>query len=180
MRTRLIASVALLAGLCLTTVLPSAAAQSRSQALLEKEVRKQMLKLPYLGVFDWLEAQVNANDGTVELRGEVVRASTKSEIEHRIKKLEGVEQVVNRITLLPPSPSDARIRRAVYLEVFGRDSPLLRYANQPNPPIHIIVNNGRVTLKGVVATQLEKQVAYARASIVPGIFGVKNELLVEK
>lgn len=154
--------------------------QSRSQELLEKEVRKQLLKLPYFNVFDWLEAQIDAEKGSVVLRGEVVRASTRKDAEHRVKKIEGVENVVNQIEVLPPSPSDSRIRRAIFRELFNQNSPLFRYANQPVPSIHIIVKNGHVVLKGVVATALDKQVAYARSSIVPGIFEVKNELTIER
>jgi hyperosmotically inducible protein len=148
--------------------------------LLEKQVRKELLKLPYLSVFDWIEARVDAEKGTVDLSGQVVRATTRSDAQRRVKKLEGVESVSNEIEVLPPSSSDWRIRRTIYREIFSPNSALFRYGNQPIPPIHIIVKNGRVTLKGIVATQLEKQVAYARASIVPGIFEVKNELVVEK
>jgi hyperosmotically inducible protein len=155
-------------------------AQSRSQELLEKEVRKQLLKLPYLTLFDWIEAQIDADKGTVVLRGQVVRATTRKDAERRVKKLEGVTNVANEIEVLPPSPSDARIRRAIYREVFGPNSPLFRYANAPIPSIHIIVKNGHVVLKGSVGSALDKQVAYARASIVPGIFDVKNDLVVEK
>jgi hyperosmotically inducible protein len=162
------------------TAAVAGASQSRAQELLENEIRKQFLKLPYVGAFDWLEAEVNAEKGTVVLRGQVVRPSSSKDAERRIKKLEGVESVVNEIEVLPPSSSDSRIRRAVFREIFSSNSPLFRYANNPNPPIRIIVRNGYVTLKGVVSSDLEKQVAYARASVVPGIFGVKNELVVQR
>jgi osmotically-inducible protein OsmY len=147
---------------------------------MEKDVRKQLRMLPYVDVFDWLEAQVDANKGTVVLRGQVVRPSSRKDAERRVKKIEGVEAVANEIEVLPPSPTDSRIRRAVYNELFNQGSPLFRYANNPIPPIRIIVKDARVTLKGIVNSQGDKQIAYARASIVPGIFSVKNELIVER
>jgi hyperosmotically inducible protein len=134
--------------------------------------------LPYYDVFDWLEGQVRP-DGTVVLRGAVTRPATKKEAEERVKKIEGVTQVVNEIDVLPPSPMDDKIRVAVYRALFNGDSPLFRYAHRSQPPIHIVVKNGRVWLKGVVATEMEKQLAYTKARSVPGTFDVVNELQVE-
>jgi hyperosmotically inducible protein len=143
-----------------------------------REIRHELLMLPYYDVFDWLEGQVRP-DGTVVLRGEVVRPSTKKEAEERVKKIEGVTNVVNEIDVLPPSPMDDKIRVAVYRALFNWDSPLFRYAHRSQPPIHIIVKNGRVWLKGVVATEQDKQLAYMKARSVPGTFDVVNELQVE-
>jgi hyperosmotically inducible protein len=148
------------------------------QDKLIKEIRHELVTLPFYDVFDWLEGEVRP-DGTVVLRGEVVRPTTKSDAESRIKKIEGIERVVNEIEVLPPSPNDDRIRRAVYRALFNWDSPLFRYAHRSVPPIHIIVKNGRVVLKGVVATAMEKQLAYMKARSVPGVFEVRNELRVE-
>lgn len=145
---------------------------------LVREVRHELLMLPYYDVFDWLEGQVRP-DGTVVLRGEVTRPATKKEAEERVKKIEDVTQVVNEIDVLPPSPMDDKIRVAVYRALFNWDSPLFRYAHRSQPPIHIIVKNGRVWLKGVVATEMEKQLAYTKARSVPGTFDVVNELQVE-
>jgi hyperosmotically inducible protein len=145
---------------------------------LVREVRHELLMLPYYDIFDWLEGEVRP-DGTVVLRGAVVRPSTKKEAEERVKDIEGVTRVVNEIEVLPASPADDRIRVAVYRALFNGDSPLFRYAHRSQPPIHIIVKNGRVWLKGVVATQLERQVAYTKARSVPGVFDVVNELRVE-
>jgi hyperosmotically inducible protein len=135
--------------------------------------------LPYYDVFDWLEGEVRP-DGTVVLRGQVVRPTTRKEAEVRVRDIEGVEQVVNEIEVLPASPGDDRLRFALYRAIFGMNSPLFRYATRSVPPIHIIVNRGRATLKGVVATEGDKTIAYTRARGVPGLFDVKNELLVEK
>jgi hyperosmotically inducible periplasmic protein len=152
---------------------------SPSQARLIKEIRHELVTLPYYDAFDWLEGEVRP-DGTVVLRGEVVRPTTKTEAEARVKDIEGIERVVNEIEVLPVSPNDDRIRMAVYRAIFNWDSPLFRYAHRSVPPIHIIVKNGRVTLKGVVATEQESQLAYMKARSVPGVFDVKNELRVEK
>lgn len=146
---------------------------------LVREIRHELVTLPYYDVFDWLEGQVQP-DGTVTLRGEVVRPSTKSEAENRVKKLEAVTRVVNDIEVLPVSPNDDRIRLATYRAIFDWNSPLFRYAHRSVPPIHIIVKNGRVTLRGIVATDQEKQLAYVRANGVQGVFEVRNELVVEK
>lgn len=146
---------------------------------LVKEVRHQLITLPYYNLFDWLEGEVTA-DGIVTLRGYVVRASTKSDAEDRIKEIEGVEKVVNEIEVLPPSPADDHIRRQIYFALFNENSQLLPYMIQSVPPIHIIVKTGRVILKGVVATTMDSQLTEMKARNVPGTFEVKNELLVEK
>lgn len=87
--------------------------------------------------------------------------------------------MVNEIDVLPTSPNDDRLRVALYRALFNWNSPLFRYATQAVPPIHIIVKNGRATLKGVVATEGDKRLAYIKARSVPGLFEVKNELRVE-
>ena len=151
---------------------------ARARARLIKEIRHELVTLPYYDVFDWLEGEVRP-DGTVVLRGQVVRPTTKSEAEARVKDIEDVSQVVNEIEVLPLSPNDDRIRVAVYRAIFNYGSPLFRYATQSVPPIHIIVSRGRVTLKGVVASQADSQLAYTRARGVSGVFEVTNQLTVE-
>jgi BON domain-containing protein len=153
-------------------------AKATPQGRVIREIRHELVTLPYYGVFDWLEGEVRP-DGTVVLRGEVVRPSTKKEAEARLKGIEGVDRVINEIEVLPVSPNDDRLRVALYRALFNWNSPLFRYATQAVPPIHIIVKNGRATLKGVVATQQDKQLAYMKARSVPGLFDVKNELQVE-
>jgi len=146
---------------------------------LIKEIRHELVTLPYYGLFDWLEGEVRP-DGTVVLRGEVTRPSTKKDAESRVKDVEGVEKVVNEIEVLPLSPNDDRIRAAIYRALFNGNSTLFRYATMAVPPIHIIVKNGRVALKGVVATAQESQIANVKARSVSGVFEVKNELRVER
>lgn len=155
-----------------------AATQVTPSKGLIKEIRHELVTLPYYGLFDWLEGEMRP-DGTLILRGEVVRPSTRKDAESRVKDIEGVDKVVNEIEVLPLSPSDDRIRAAIYRALFNANSPLFRYATRAVPPIHIIVKNGRVALKGVVATQQESQIAFMKARSVPGVFEVKNELRVE-
>ena len=150
----------------------------RFQTRLAEQIRSRLVTLPYYDVFDWLEGEVQP-DGTVTLRGQVVRPTTKSGAESRVRDIEGVERVVNEIEVLPVSQNDDRLRVALYRAIFSNNSPLFRYATRAVPPIHIIVRNGRATLKGVVASQSDSQLAYTRARSVPGVFEVRNELRVE-
>ena len=154
-------------------------ADSREVARLVREIRKELLTLPWYGVFDWLEGTVTP-DGTVTLRGSVVRPTTKSSAEARVKDIEGISKVNNEIKVLPLSPNDDRLRIALYRELFNYDSPLFRYSLGANPSIHLIVDNGRATLKGVVSSEADKNLANVRARGVPGLFEVNNELTVEK
>jgi hyperosmotically inducible protein len=146
---------------------------------LKKEVRHELLTLPYYGIFDWLEADIRSED-TVVLRGQVIRPTTKSDAENRVKRIEGVERVINRIEVLPLSPNDDRLRRALYRALFNSNSPLFRYSMGTNPSIHLIVKNGHATLKGVVLNRGDSQIAYIRARGVPGLFSVTNELRTER
>ena len=148
-------------------------------ASIVREVRHELVTLPYYGVFDWLEYEVRP-DNTVILRGQVVRPSTKSDAENRVEDIDGVSRVINQIETLPLSPNDDRLRRALYRAIYGFNSPLFRYAHQAVPSIHLIVNRGRATLKGVVATRGDANLAYIRARSVPGLFEVRNELQVER
>src|SRR5258705_6286245 len=154
------------------------ALQAGARNHIINEVRHELATLPYYGVFDWLEYEVRP-DNTVVLRGQVVRPTTKSEAEARVRSIEGVTKVVNEIEVLPLSPEDDRLRLALYRTLYNWDSPLFRYATQSVPPIHIIVKNGRATLKGVVDSKADAQLAYMRARAVPGLFDVKSELTVE-
>ncbi len=102
----------------------------------------------------------------------------KSDAENAVKRIEGVTKVVNNIEVLPPSPMDDRIRRATYRAIYG-NTVLNQYALRAVPPIHIIVNRGHVTLVGVVARQMDKQIAEMQAKGVPGVFSVTDNLQVE-
>ncbi len=148
------------------------------RAALVREVRHELLTLPWYGVFDWLEGEVRP-DRTVVLRGQVVRPTTRSDAEARVRSIKGVSRVVNEIEVLPLSPDDDRLRAALYSAIYKFDSPLFRYATRAVPPIHIIVRNGRATLKGVVASKNDSDLAYMAARAVPGLFEVTNELRVE-
>jgi len=156
----------------------SAQAQSRAgEDRLVKEVRHELVMLPYYGVFDNLAYGVNG--GTVTLTGQVTQPVLKSDAENVVKRIEGVENVVNQIEVLPLSPNDNRIRRAVYRAIYSQPS-LQMYSMRAVPPIHIIVKNGNVTLVGVVANQGDKNLAGIRANGVSGVFHVTNDLTAEK
>ena len=152
--------------------------QERQTAALKEEVRHQLVMMPYFSVFDWLEAEVSPN-GMVTLMGQVTQPTVKSDAEARIKRLESATSVVNKIEVLPLSNNDDRIRTAVYRAIYMNDTPLFKYAMRSVGPIHILVKNGHVTLKGVVANQGDKQLAYMAANGVSGVFSVENQLKVE-
>jgi hyperosmotically inducible protein len=150
----------------------------RRMEALKEEVRHQLLMLPFYNVFDWLEADVKP-DGTVTLMGQVLRPTLKDDAEKSVKQLEAATRVINNIEVLPLSPMDDQLRIAAYRRIYDLDSPLFRYATWSSPPIHIVVDNGHVTLKGIVANQGDSQLAYMAARQVPGVFDVKNELQIE-
>jgi len=149
----------------------------RALARIVKEVHHELVLLPYYGVFDNLAYKVSP-DGTVTLLGQVARPVLKSDAENVVKKIEGVEHVENQIEVLPTSMMDDGIRRAVYRAIYGNEV-LSQYALRAVPPIHIIVKNGNVTLEGVVARQMDKQIAEIQAKGVPNVFSVTDNLQVE-
>lgn len=149
------------------------------RARISEDVRHELALLPYIGVFDWIEWQAGA-DGVVVLRGQVTRPTKKSDAEYRVKRLESVSKVVNQIEVLPLSSSDDATRVAMYRAIFNYNGPLFRYSLGTTPPIRIIVKNGRVVLKGVVASKMDKQLAYSAARGVSGVFEVRDEILIEK
>jgi osmotically-inducible protein OsmY len=150
---------------------PSARAQER----ITREVRHELLMLPYFGVFDSISYKVDGS--TVTLLGEVVRPVTKSDAENAVKHIEGVEKVDNQIDVLPPSPMDDGLRMRLYRAIYGYPA-LEKYALGVQKPIRIIVKMGRVTLEGVVDNETDKNLAGVRANSVPGIFSVTNNLQV--
>ena len=168
-----------LVGLVTLVAFTSATAQTaQTNPRLVREIRHELVTLPYYGVFDWLTYEVRPN-GEVVLRGQVVRPTTKSDAEGRVREIEGVSRVINEIETLPLSPNDERLRIALYRQIYGFNSPLFRYAHQAVPSIHLIVNRGHATLKGVVSNRNDANLAYIRARSVPGLFSVKNELTLE-
>jgi len=147
-----------------------------AQDRIIREVRHELVMLPYYGVFDNLVYRVDG--ASVTLMGQVTRPTLKNDAGNVVKRIEGVERVDNQIQVLPLSPMDDGLRVAEYRAIYGHPG-LDRYAMQAVPPIHIIMDNGKVTLEGVVATQSDKDTAGIRANGVSGVFSVVNNLRVE-
>jgi len=142
-----------------------------SDEWLKKEVRHELLTLPWYSVFD------NLAYGEVNLYGQVVQPTLKSDAENAVKHIEGVEKVNNQIEVLPTSPMDDQIRRAEYRAIYGQNL-LSRYGVGNLQSIHIIVKNGHVTLEGFVDSQQDKDAAALYAKSVPNVFSVDNHLIV--
>jgi|SRR5581483_4601661 len=149
----------------------------KSQDRISREVRHEILMLPYYGVFDDIGYRVDGD--TVTLVGAVVRPVLKSDAENAVKHIEGVDKVNNQIEILPPSSMDDRLRIALFRAIYQYPA-LQRYELGVQKPIRIIVKNGRVTLEGVVDSEGDKNLVGIRANSVPGTFGVTNNLQVEK
>ena len=152
-----------------------------SQAGIERitrEVRHELVLLPYYGVFDNLQYRVGG-DGSVTLMGQVTRPTLKSDAEKSIRHIEGVERVDNQIQVLPVSPMDDQIRMATYRAIYG-NSNLAPYSVRAVPPNHIIVSGGHVTLEGAVATRMDKQLAETQAKSVSNVFSVTDNLQVDE
>ena len=161
-------------------------------------VRRALGRLPYYGVFDFLA--FGTDRGTVTLVGTAYRANLKSDADQAVKRIPGVDEVANKIEILPASQNDDRIRWAAFYNIYTDDflsryAPggamsaryeTLQFARFPGMqpfgtyPIHIIVKNGRMTLMGVVDNDVDRQLAGVRAREVTGVFGVENELVVSK
>jgi hyperosmotically inducible protein len=154
------------------------AGSTPAQLRLAKQVRHELVMLPFYSVFDNLTFSVE-DPGTVILSGHVVRPTLRSGAERVVSRLEGVNKVVNKIEVLPLSGFDDRLRIATYRALFSRPG-LDRYALPVNSPIRIIVKNGEITLVGVVARKGDKDLAGIVANGISGAFKVTNELVVEK
>src|SRR5208282_3290518 len=164
----------------LSAVLPAVAQREvslQAVARLQKEVRHELVMLPFLTVFDNLAYKVDGYN--VTLMGQVTNPSLKSGAENVVKKIEGVEQVDNQIEVLPPSPMDDGLRRRLYRAIYGY-APLQKYALPVIEPIRIVVKGGRVTLEGVVDNETDRNIAGLRANGVSGIFSVTNHLVAAK
>jgi hyperosmotically inducible protein len=152
---------------------PSARAQER----ITREVRHELLMLPYFNVFDNIAYKVDGYN--VTLLGQVRNPTLKSDAENVVKRIEGVEKVDNQIEVLPPSPMDDRLRLRLFHAIY--DFPALqKYELGVQKPIRIIVKNGHVTLEGVVDSEADKNLAGLRANTVSGTFSVTNNLQVAK
>ena len=192
-------------GMTLLVSTAQALAQTQTKSTIE-EIRKELLQLPYYGVFDFLAFKYDK--GTVTLMGYAYNAALKKDAERAVKRAPGVDTVINKIEELPVSPNDDELRWKTYYAIY-RDPFLSRYvpgggalwghrhAFDPifhplgpgffpgmepagDYPIHIIVKNGKITLLGVVDSESDKTVAGLRAREVPGSFGVDNQLMVER
>jgi hyperosmotically inducible periplasmic protein len=148
----------------------------RTRMRIEREVRHELIMLPYYSVFDNLSFRVDGT--TVTLFGQVTRPTLKQDAAGTLKEIEGVEKIDNQIEVLPNSANDDRIRLATYRAVYGQEA-LNRYAIQAVPPIHLIVKNGNLTLEGVVGSQGDKDIAGIQANGVSGVFSMTNNLRVE-
>jgi len=173
-------SVSIFGAVLLTAILSlvvaaKAAPQRESRQQLERQVRHELVMLPYYGVFDNLAFSVNGD--TVTLYGQVVRPTTRSSAERSVKRLQGVARVVNNIKVLPLSRMDDNIRNATYRSI-ARTGGLYRYLQGGNPSLHIVVDNGHVTLEGVVDGRGDRTLAYMAANQVSGVFSVTNNLRV--
>jgi hyperosmotically inducible protein len=149
---------------------------AKSQERITKEVRHELLMLPYFGVFDNIVYKVDGY--TVTLLGQVSRPTLKSDAENAVKHIEGVEKVDNQIEVLPVSPMDSGLRRRLFRAIYGAPG-LQKYDLGVQKPIRIIVKNGHVFLEGVVDNDGDKNMAGIRANGVSGVFSVDNNLRVE-
>lgn len=172
MKNPVLALAAVLAMTAIAGEQPSPKAEQR----IVKEVRHELVMLPYYSVFDNLSYKVNGYN--VTLMGQVTRPTLKSDAEHVVKGIEGVEAVDNQIEVLPLSPNDDRIRRAVYRAIYSQPG-LDRYSLSAVPTIHIVVKNGNVTLVGAVSNEGDKNRAGIYANGVSGVFKVTNDLQVD-
>ena len=182
LRNRIFALLALVATIMFASLTTFAAtnavnADALAQNQIARKVRKELVTLPFTGVFDNLAYQVEGS--TVTLYGQVVRPTSRSSAEARVKRITGVERVVNNIEVLPLSPYDDRVREQAYYTIFNTGN-LYRYALGANPSVRIIVNRGRLTLEGVVANEGDRRLANIAARTVPGVFEVTNNLRTDR
>jgi hyperosmotically inducible protein len=150
---------------------PAAAAQI-SDADLAGRVAAAVRGYVHFGIFD--DISIEVENRAVTLNGRVTMPFKKNAIEAQVSKVDGVRSVTNRVEVLPVSIYDSELRQRLALAIYGH--PAFRhYASMVAPPIHIVVENGKVTLTGAVLSNVEKVLAYSLAQI-PGVFSVKNEL----
>ncbi len=150
-----------------------------TEAKIAKEVRHELLMLPYYSLFDDLNYCVQGR--TVTLGGSLtaIHAETKQDAQAAVKRIEGVDKVINNIRVLPPNPLDERAREQVYRKLSDTGG-LSRYFWEAAPGIHIIVDNLHLTLKGYVNSEGDKNLAGIAAKEVPSLFSVTNDLQVVK
>ncbi len=157
--------------------LPFAALPADAQELsrVERQVRRELVTLNNYTVFDNIVFKVD--DSKVTLMGHVTRPVLKRGAEKSIRNIEGVQEIDNQIQVLPVSPNDDRIRTGTYRAIYYHPV-FTRHAIRAVPSIHIVVENGDVTLEGFVNSEMEKNLAYSQARGVAGAFSVTNNLMV--
>ncbi|MCA1638319.1 MAG: BON domain-containing protein [Acidobacteria bacterium] len=151
--------------------------RSVSPQNLERKVFKEIMKLPYYGVFDHIAFRVEGS--TVTLYGKVANARNKKDAERWVADINGVKRVVNNIDILPLSGFDYSIRRGI-LQSFANSGGLYRYLWEPRPSVRIIVDGGHVSLEGYVANRGDFNLMNILANGISGVFSVKNNLVIEK
>jgi hyperosmotically inducible periplasmic protein len=172
MVTKLAAAFVLLLVPLLLPPVASAAPQERRDSQIGQDVANQILSYGRFTVFD--EVNIQVEQGIVRLSGKVTMPDKPDEIARRASRVDGVKSVENRITVLPLSPFDDDLRFQVARAIYGNPA-FWSYASMANPPIHIIVEHGRVTLTGVVNSDMERSLARSLASRSSAL-SVKNEL----
>jgi len=145
---------------------------------LERQVFKELIKLPYYGVFDHIAYKVDGSN--VTLYGKVANARNRKDAERWVKDINGVDTVTNKIEILPLSGFDNSIRQQMLQSFYRNGGSLYRYLQEPNPSVRIIVENGKVTLEGYVANRSDSNLANILANGVSGVFSVRNNLIVGK
>jgi hyperosmotically inducible protein len=154
-----------------------ALAQTPSPSPLEAQVRHELLQLPYYGVFDYLQFSIDGD--TVTLTGQASNYVLRNDAIGAVKHLAGVRAVNDQIEVLPLSSFDDRIRLELFRSLY-RDSALNRYRLiRVQPSIRIIVNNGNVTLTGIIDSEMDRNIVYDRAMEVRDAFSVTNDLKVQ-
>jgi osmotically-inducible protein OsmY len=147
-------------------------AADRKDLQIARDVSKQVMTYSQFTVFDAVHMQID--NGVVTLTGRVTMPYKKNDIEKRVAKIDGVHQVVNQIGVLPVSQFDDELRFRIARAIYG-NSTFWNYGSMANPPIHVIVENGHVTLDGVVNSEVERMLARSIASSY-GAFSVTNDL----
>ena len=172
MRTRLVASLLFAAAL---VAQPAASGQLSDSALADR-VAAAVRQYVHFGIFDDISIQVD--NRAVTLTGRVTMPHKRDEIGARVKRIDGVRELTNSVEILPVSIYDSGLRDRLARAIYGHPA-FRRYASMVNPPIHIVVEHGRVTLTGAVNNEVERMLAYSLAQ-VPGVLGVTNALKTDR
>jgi len=154
----------------------AASAQERKNLQVFRDISEQVNRYTQFTIFDTVDASVV--EGQVVLDGWVTMPFKKDELERRVRTVTGVTAVDNKIQVLPVSQFDDELRFRIARAIYG-NSAFWAYAAMANPPIHIVVNRGKVTLLGVVQSNVERQLARSLATGFAS-FGVANELKTDE